>query len=109
MWKKKKGKLKNSLEDAQFSYKVSKARKAAEASKKFQVPKYEVWSKLWLNKSLFTDAYSKSQQSDKLSSRRVDPFEVKELIGKNARRLELPDHFQIHPVVHVIHTMPYKE
>ena len=55
-----KGKFKNSLEDAQFSYEVSKARQAAEASNKFQTPKYEVGSKVWLNKSLFTDAYSKS-------------------------------------------------
>jgi hypothetical protein len=29
-------------------------------------------------------------------------------VGKNAVRLELPDHLKIHPVVHVIHTTPYR-
>jgi len=102
-------KLKGSLDDAQYSYKVSKARQSSEASKRYDVPNYEVGSKVWLNKTLFTDAYSKSQQSDKLSSKRVGPFMIKELIGKNALRLDLPEHFKIHPVVHVIHTMPFKE
>lgn len=58
---------------------------------------------------MFTDAYSKSQRSDKLTSRRFGPFIVKELIGKNAVRLDLPDHFRIHPIIHVSHTIPYVE
>ena len=28
-------------------------------------------------------------------------------MGKNALKLELPEHFKIHPVVHVVHTAPY--
>lgn len=101
--------LKHSLDDAQFSYKVSKARQASEASSHYKTPEYEVGSKLWINKTLFIDAYSKSQESEKLSAKRFGPFIVKELIGRNAVRLELPDHFKIHPVVHVIHTTPYVE
>ena len=101
--------LKCSLDDAKYSYKVSKARQAAEASSLYQKPNYEIGSKLWLNKSLFNDAYSKSQESEKLSAKRFGPFKVVELIGRNAVRLELPDHFKIHPVVHVIHTTPFKE
>lgn len=104
-----KDKLKSSLEDAQFSYKVSKARQSSEASGKYKKPDYKVGSKVWINKTLFSGAYSKSQTSQKLSSKRVGPFVVKELIGKNALRLELPEHFKIHPVVHVIHTLPYVE
>ena len=68
-----------------------------------------IGSKLWINKTLFTDAYSKSQDSDKLSAKRYGPFVVTEIIGRNAVRLDLPSHFRIHPVVHVIHTTPYVE
>jgi len=104
-----KDKLRNSLEDAKFSYKVAKARQASESSLKYKEPKYQPNDKVWINKSLFTDLYSKSQKSSKLTSRRVGPFIIKELIGKNALRLELPDHFKIHPVVHLSHTIPYVE
>jgi len=102
-----KQRLKTSLQDAQFSYKVSKARQAAEASKRYKTPEYTVGSKVWINKSLFTDAYTKSQESDKLSAKRYGPFVVKELVGRNAVRLELPSHFRIHPVIHVSHTIPF--
>lgn len=78
------------MEDAQYAYKVAKARQRPQSSKKFKAPDYEVGSKLWINKTLFTDAYSKSQDSDKLSATRFRPFTVKKLIGKNAVRLELP-------------------
>ena len=102
-------KLKSSLEDAQFSYKVSKARQAAEAAGQYKKPEYVVGSKLWINKTLFKDAYSKSQESDKLGAKRFGPFTVKELIGRNAVRVELPEHFRIHPVIHVVHTTPFVE
>ena len=101
--------LKHSLEDAQFSYKFAKAKQASESSMKYKSPNYEVGSKLWINKSLIRDAYSKSQESDKLSSRRIGPFTVKEIIGRNTVRLDLPDHFKIHPKVHVSHTVPFME
>ena len=104
-----KNKLKCSLEDAQFSYKLAKSRQSAEASRRYKPPEYQVCSKVWINKTLFSDAYSKSQESEKLSSKRVGPFTVTMLIGKNAVKLELPAHFKIHPVVHVIHTTPYVE
>lgn len=88
-----KSKLKSSLEDAQYAYKSAKARQSAQSSKKFKTPDYEVESKLWINKTLFTDSYSTSQDSDKLSAKGLGPFTVKELIGKIAVRLELPAHF----------------
>ena len=59
--------------------------------------------------SLFTDGYSKSQVSDKLSSKRFRSFTVTRLIGKNAFELELPEHIKIHKVVNVSHTVPYHE
>ena len=101
--------LKSSLEDAQFSYRVSKARQASASAGQYKVPTYKVGSKLWINETLFTDAYSRSQDSEKLSAKRVGPFVVTKLIGRNAVRLDLPPHFKIHPVVHVIHTTPFVE
>ena len=34
---------------------------------------------------------------------------MKELISQNAVRVELPEHFRIHPVIHVVHTTPFVE
>ena len=101
--------LKFSLEDAQFSHKLVKSKQAAESSTKYKPPSYGVGSKVWGNKILFSDAYSKSQESEKLSSKRIGPFTMKKLIGKNSVLLELPAHFKIHPVVHVVHTTPFVE
>ena len=97
--------MENSLEDAELSYKVSKTRKAAESSVHFKQPEYVVGSKLWINKLLFKDAYSNSQESDKLSANQFGPFEVTELIGLSVR-LDLGIRFKIHPFVHFIHTIP---
>ena len=104
-----KQKLKSSLDDAQFSYNVSKARQAAEASSQYKKPEYTKGSQVWINKSLFKDAYLRSQDSDKLSAKRFGPFRVTELIGRNAVRLELPNHLKIHAVIHVVHTNPFVE
>jgi len=104
-----KQRLKNSLEDAQYSYRVLKARQAAEASTRSKPPEYRSGSRVWLNRTLFTDAYYKSQKSEKLSARRFGPFEVRNLVGKNAVKLDLPPHLKIHPVVHVSHTVPFVE
>jgi hypothetical protein len=53
------------------------------------------------------DAYSRSRESAKLRAKRFGPVRIVELIGTNTVKLELPDHLQIHPVVHVIHTTPH--
>ena len=104
-----KKRLTASLEDAKYSYNIAKAAQSAYASRKFKDPDYRVGSKLWINRSLFRDAYSQSQEKEKLTARRFGPFVVKELIGKNAVRLDLPDHIKIHPVVNVSHTIPHIE
>lgn len=62
---------------------------------------------MWINKSLFSDAYYNSQKSDKIGSKIFRPFEVKSLIGKNSVHLDLPTQMKIHPVIHVVHTRPY--
>ena len=104
-----KQRLKNSLEDAKYSYKLAKASQSALASRKYKVPSYKVGDKVWLNRTLFKDLIAKEQESDKLSARRFGPFKIKRLIGKNAIDLELPDHLRIHPVVNVSHTTPHND
>ena len=54
-----KEKLKASLEDAQYSYKIVKASQSAYSSMKYQIPNYQVGGKVWLNRSLLKDAYAK--------------------------------------------------
>ncbi len=102
-----KKRLKYTLEDAMFAYKLAKADQSARSSFKYKPHSYKPGVKLWINKTLFKDAYSKSQVSDKLSAKRFGPFKVLELIGKNAVRLELPNQVKIHDVVNVMHTVPY--
>ena len=101
--------MKVSVEDAQQSYKISKVSQSANSSMKYQVPNYQVGGIVWLNRSLFKDAYAKSKESDKLSARRFGPFLIEKLFRKNALKLELPDHIKIHPVLHVRNTVTHKE
>ncbi len=51
--------------------------------------------KLPINKTLFKDAYSKSQESDKLSEKRFELFFVKKSVANNAVKLELLSHLKI--------------
>jgi hypothetical protein len=82
-------------------------RQAAQSSMRYIAPAYAVGDFVWLKKTLFYDAYSKSQESNKLSAKRFGPFRIVALIGKNAVKIDLPEHLKIHPVVHVIHTTPH--
>lgn len=88
---------------------LAKSRQSTESSHKYKVPEYQVGSEVWINETLFTDLYSKSQEPLKLSSKRVGPFIITKLIGKNAVRLDPPDHLKTHPIVHVLYTTPYVE
>ena len=101
--------LKETLEDAKFSYMVAKAEQNARSSLRYKPHVYKPGDKLWINKTLFKDSYSKAQNSDKLSSKRFGPFTVKSIVGRNAVKLNLPDNVKIHDVVSIMHTVPYKE
>lgn len=102
-----KGRLAAALNDARFAHQVSKAKNASYASQRMKEPSYRVGDQVWLNRSIFKDAISKVQTSDKLGSRRFGPFTITEKLGKNAVRLDLPQNIRLHPVVHVSHTVPY--
>lgn len=92
--------------NSQCCHGKAKVTQSAESSHNYKHPSYVVGSKVWINKSIYNDAYSKSQKSNIIASRRLGLFTVKERTGKNAFRLDLSRHFKIHPVVHLSHTMP---
>lgn len=95
------------LADARFCHRLAKARQSAYSAQKYEDPKYSIGDMVLISRALFPDAIDKSQASKKLGARRFGPFAVKELMGKNALRLDLPDCMKIHPVVHVSHTTPF--
>ena len=70
---------------------------------------YEPGDKLWINKSIFKDAYGKSQASDRLISKGFGPFSITCSDSKNAVEVELPSHLRIHSVVNAMHTILYFE
>ena len=45
----------------------------------------------------------------KLGQQRIGPFKILERIGRLAYRLELPEHWRIHPVVSVTHLEPRED
>ena len=99
--------LKELLKDAVYAHRIIKASQTARASLKYKPQSYKIGDKLWINKSLFKDAYAKSQTSDKLTSKKFGLFIVKRLVGKNAVEVELPSHLRIPNVVNVMHTVPF--
>lgn len=99
-----KERLSASFDDALFAHRMAQARQAAYNSKRYRPPNYSVGDEVWLSRKYFTDSASKVQKSRKLGVKRYGPFEIIELVGKNAIRLRFPDNIRAHPVVHVEHT-----
>ena len=68
-----------------------------------EAPQYKIGDKVWL------DAKNLKQRrpSQKLSDRRLGPFEILEKIGEVNYKLKLPEKYQIHPVFHVELLTPY--
>lgn len=98
--------LKESMKDAIYATKVATARQAADSLTRYKLAQYKIGDKVWIRKILYIDAYSKSQPSAMLGAKQVGAFKTSNLVGKNAVKLELPSHFIIHPVIHVLHTLP---
>ncbi len=57
---------------------------------------------------MFKDSSSKSQKIDKLSAKRFCPFTEIGIIGKIVLKLELPSYVEMHDVVNMMDTFPYK-
>lgn len=96
------------LEDARIAHHLVKARQSAYSARKGQPHPYTRCDMVWLDKVLFWDVIARNQQSAKLGAKSFGPFNIVDLIGRNAIRLELPQSARIHAVVHVEHTRPYR-
>ena len=68
-------------------------------------PPFEPGEKVWL----LRHHIKMKRPSDKLDDKRLGPFEIKEVIGHNARCLILPETIRIHPVFHVSLLEPYND
>lgn len=79
--------LKNELEssfiDATFSHELAKSRAASYSANKYKEPDYKAGDEVWLHKTLFRDAITRSQPSAKLSAKRYGPFVIVQPIGKH--------------------------
>jgi len=51
----------------------------------------------------------KGRQSEKLTERFVEPYQVKRIISTNAIELDLPSTVKIHPVVNVSRVRRYRD
>ena len=63
-----KERFKSTLDNTKYAYILVKAHQSAILSLKLKTHTYKSRDKAWINKSLFRDAYSRSQESDKLIS-----------------------------------------
>lgn len=96
-------KAKYFFEICRFSYKIAKPRQGTDNLRIVQSPSYVFVSKVWMNKLLSKDAYSRSQESDKLGVRSFGPFQETKLMVNNALKLYLSDFFKIHLFVLFLH------
>lgn len=99
--------LEEVFKDVQASHTAAREQQRSRILSKFSVPAYKIGDMVLLSTSVFRDHYTRGRPSSKLNVRRIGPFRILELIGKNAVRLELPNTMKIHPVVNVSHTVPY--
>ena len=81
--------------DAKFSHQLAKARLSAYQSRKYTLPKYKVGDKVWISNQYLQDPLARIQSSNKLKPRRYGPFIIKELFGKSAVHIELPQHIKV--------------
>lgn len=101
--------LKTTFCDAQFAHRLAQARQSANNSSKCRPHSFKPGDYVWLDKRYFTDAAYKVQTSKKLASKRFGPFQILELIGKNAIKLKFPAHIRAHNVVHVEHVKEFRQ
>lgn len=93
--------LKEGLTDSQAACKAARARQSAYSAQRFQAPAYQIGDEMLLKKSLFQDHYSRNRPSAKLSSKKLGPLKILELVGKNAVKISMPKNYRIYPVIHV--------
>lgn len=101
--------LQEIFKDVQASYAIVRDQQRKQIQSRYTLPGYQVGDQVLLSTSAFQDHYTRTRPSPKLGARRIGPFSIVELIGKNAVRLDLPDTMRIHPVINVSHTVPFHD
>ena len=99
--------LLSAYNDPKFAQQLSNTRNAAHNSQKRVPVNYEIGEKVWISRNCFKDNISEISKLQKLFPRHYVPFEIIQLIGRNAVKIELTNYVKIHPVVHVEHTKRY--
>lgn len=61
-----------------------------------------------MDRFVSTDPYIMEQKSPKLAAKRIGPFRITKLVGRNAVKLELPLMSRAHPLINVSSTTPYQ-
>lgn len=82
-----KAELESTFEDARYAHSLVKARQTAEAGLISKLPTYLEGDEAWVSRKLWSDHYSKTRPSAKLSARWFGPFKILKVIGRNAIRL----------------------
>jgi hypothetical protein len=70
-----------------------------------EAPEYQIGQRVWLD----TTNLLINRPSRKLAEKRIGPYPIGKLIGRNAVELRLPRNIKIHPVVNVSRIHPYQE
>ncbi|GLI67810.1 hypothetical protein VaNZ11_012060 [Volvox africanus] len=94
------------LSQAKLHVKAAQHRQAAYADKRRAEHTFAAGDKV-----LLSTAHLKLVTGDsrtKFNSRYVGPFTIEAMVSKNAARLKLPAHMQIHPVVNVRQLRPFR-
>lgn len=101
-----KEKIRSSLNNTHFPYKMFKTRQTGEASHQYKTFSLAAGSRAWIN-TCFEDECLNFQESDKLGEKQFDHFTVIKLIGKSTLWRDLSSHMKICPVVFLSQTIPY--
>ena len=88
--------------DSTASYAAVREQKCQRPKSRFILPSYRVGDQVMLDISVVQDPHSRNRLSAKLNYKRIGPFKIIRLIGKNAVELLLPSTLRIHPVVNVL-------
>lgn len=87
----------------------SKSKQVAYRTGKYNSHQYAVDDLLLVDIVLFIDDISKAQKSSKLGAKRFGSYPVANKMGKNSVLIDLPKGSRVHPVVHIEHTVRYKQ
>jgi len=100
--------LRADVQNARAAMTAAQARQAKYANQHRRDCVFEVGDKVWLSAShLRLPAAANVRR--KLQPRFYGPYRISEVISRVAYRLDLPQNFKIHPVIHISHLKAYAD